>query len=82
LAGRYWGWLSKDKYKKKYSHFDLKINDDLGVLAGTKTRVCKCEDLFLRSDGRWHVGKNSHSLMYWWDDGKLVVRDWVKGEEN
>ena len=75
------------KDKTKGRDIDMRWKEDLGILAGTKTRVCKGRLEYHRTTGRFK-GKTSlapytFSYMFYYDtDGKLVVKDWVKGEEN
>ena len=76
------------KDRTKDSVLDIEWKEDLGILAGTKTRVCKDGKLAYHYISGEYKGKtyrpnHTSSYMFYYDtDGKLVVKDWVKGEEN
>jgi hypothetical protein len=76
----------KDKTKDRV--LDIEWKEDLGILAGTKTRVCKDGRLAYHHISGEYKGKTyrprvTTSYMFYYDtDGKLVVKYWEKGEEN
>jgi hypothetical protein len=73
---------------KKKSKLEMDWKEDLGILAGTKTRVCQGGMLYYNKQKKKYTfrapaGGGDWNFMYYYDtDGKLVVKEWEKGHEN